>query len=69
MAESKKHDPMRDMILVVCPDRECRGGAGQFVDVSAFVYDDDAISAAREHYERTGHQVMVPFRIYERKGK
>lgn len=54
---------------VVCMGDECRQAAGQFNSIHRFDYDDDLISFARSHAERTGHEVLVPFRIYERKGK
>lgn len=54
---------------VVCTDHDCRTGAGQYVKIVQFDYEDDAVSYARDHYERTGHQVLIPFKIYERKGK
>lgn len=55
--------------FVICTDRECSQGSGQFFMVRPFDYDDDAVQFARDHYETTGHQVLIPFKIYERKGK
>jgi hypothetical protein len=45
-------------LCVTCPNGERH-----------FPYPQDLIAWARHHYETTGHNVLVPFKIYERKGE